>query len=104
MASPTERASPHKLLRTLALFLFLTFRIVASRIARVCVAVEVQTIGGVAGLIPIGVAEVVERALEARTVGLWHLNASEHPSVVGPMVAVMEQRDVPGVPEAVEEL
>src|SRR3954453_7680217 len=66
--------------------------------------VQIKLIRRVLRLVPIRITELVERALEARAVVRRHLNAGQDAPVVGPMVAVVEERDVPVVPEAVEEL
>src|SRR5256884_8188089 len=56
---------------------------------------EEHPIRGVAGLLHIGVVQLVEVPQEFRPVGRRHLDTREHTAVVGPVIAVVEQADVP---------
>src|SRR6266478_1610830 len=56
---------------------------------------EEHPIRGVAGLLHVRVVQLVEVAQEFRPVGRRHLDTREHTAVVGPVIAVVEQADVP---------
>src|SRR6056297_1184368 len=56
---------------------------------------EKQTVRGVAAFVPVGVAELLEVALELGVVVGRHLDAGEDAPVIRAVIAVMEQADVP---------
>ena len=56
---------------------------------------EKHTIDGVLGLIDTAVTQSVDEFLERGQFFIWNLNANQNASVVGPLIAVMEETDVP---------
>src|SRR5690554_423709 len=61
-------------------------------------------IGRVVGLLPIGEADRIDMGDEIGMGRGRHLHAHQHPSIVGTVIAVVEQRNVPGVIEPLKEL
>jgi len=60
-----------------------------------------QFIRRVFALIPIRVAQLVQESLERRFFLRWDLDADQHAAVVGAVVAVVEEADVPAFAHAV---
>ena len=58
-------------------------------------AAEEELIRGVGGFVPVAVAQLAEELAECGLVVRRHLHAHEHSPVVGTVVAVVEERDVP---------
>jgi hypothetical protein len=63
-----------------------------------------QLVRRVVGLLEVRIAERVKRALELRALSCRHLQPAQHATVGRPVVAVMEQRDVPAPADRVEEV
>src|SRR5262249_42292038 len=60
-------------------------------------AAQEKAVGRVVGLVPVRVAELCEVLGEARPVRRRHLDARKHAAVIGAVIAVVEQADVPAV-------
>lgn len=63
-----------------------------------------QFIRGILGFIPIAVAELIEKRPEIGFLFRRDLDADQHAAIVGAVIAVMEQADVPVVAHVVEEV
>lgn len=55
-----------------------------------------QAVDRVGGLVHPGVVQVLQKPLELGFLAGWNLQAHQHAAVVGTLVAVVEQADVPG--------
>ena len=58
----------------------------------------------IAGLVPRGIAERLDGFGEPSAVGERHDEARQHAAVIGAVVPVMKQRDVPELAEAIQEI
>ena len=56
---------------------------------------EEQLIGWVVRFLPVGVTQIVQVLAEIATVWQGNLNASQHTPVVGTVVTIVEQADIP---------
>src|SRR5207248_9537560 len=65
---------------------------------------EEKAVRGVARLVGIGVAELAQERAELPHLALRHLDAHQHAPVVGAVVAVVKQADVPVAPQLAQEL
>src|SRR5450432_3696576 len=66
-------------------------------------APQKHPVGAVLGLVDAVVAQATQESGEFGLVGRRHLHPDEYAPVVGPVVAVMKQADVPAAAHAVEE-
>jgi hypothetical protein len=69
-----------------------------------CVPVQERAVCRIVTLIPVWIAEVIQTALELRSLRGRNLDPGQNPPVISAMVAVVKQRDVPAAGEPVEEL
>lgn len=63
-----------------------------------------QPAGGVVGRVVVLVAEALKEAMQRLELLVRHLDAQEHPAVVGAVVAIVEQTDVPAGAHALQEV
>ena len=56
---------------------------------------EEYTVGGVVAFFPMGVTEVCEVCFQLPGVALRHVDTREDAAVIGAVIAVMEQADIP---------
>src|SRR5690606_34157262 len=66
-------------------------------------APEEDAVGGVCRLFHIGVAQVFQVQAQLLAVGERHLHTRQHPALVGAVVAIVEQADVPARADGLEE-
>src|SRR5690606_33204917 len=66
-------------------------------------AAEEDAVGGVSRLFHIGVAQVVQVQAQLLAVGQGHLHTRQHPALIGAVVAIVEQADVPARADGLEE-
>ena len=65
---------------------------------------EKEIVGRVGGFIPVGEAQGFKKAFELLAVTVWNLDADQDAAIVGAVVAIVEQADVPECAHAGEEL
>jgi hypothetical protein len=65
---------------------------------------EEDAVGWVVAFLPVRVTEHREVCLEFGGIALGHVDASQHTTVIGPVVPVVEQADIPAGADGIQEV
>ena len=71
---------------------------------RLAATIQKQAISGIIGFVGVGIAEFVDELVELPPFCCRYLDADQHPAMIGAVIAIVEETDIPIVRHASQEL